>query len=321
MFAAVLLLFSTPSRTLGNDQRDAQSSQSTVTLRVSGRLDKTIKESSGLVASRRQPGVLWTVSDSGHPPILYAVNHHGNLLAQFRISNAVNVDWESLAIDDSGNLYIADVGNNLSRTRFSQLLPRRWIYRIAEPKVSLKTVPADPQDKVATSISPASNDGSRETQEHLLPPLKELTSDKCYVFSYPDSSFDIEATFVIDQSLYLIAKSKQEPADLYRLSLADHRSGSSIQKVGRLTGCYFATGADFKAASGTLAVCSYDRIMIWRLGRFDSEIISRTEPQILRIRRGTYESIAFSETELVLTQENGTVEALKLPPLRNAVRK
>src|SRR5687767_4556689 len=72
---------------------------------------KAISESSGLVASRRHDGVFWTVNDSGNAPVLYAITREGKAIAEFPV-DAKNVDWEDLAIDDAGHLYVADVGNN-----------------------------------------------------------------------------------------------------------------------------------------------------------------------------------------------------------------
>jgi hypothetical protein len=55
----------------------------------------------------------------------------GKLLARFRIANARNFDWESLAIDDAGHPYIADVGNKPVRTDFSAFLTTRLARAIA----------------------------------------------------------------------------------------------------------------------------------------------------------------------------------------------
>ena len=98
-----------------------------VELRHIGTIDEPlIREPSGLVRSRQYPGVFWILSDSGNPPFLYAIQRTGKVIARYHIVDAVNLDWEALAADDRGNLFVADVGNNVS-------LPRRWIYRLREP--------------------------------------------------------------------------------------------------------------------------------------------------------------------------------------------
>ena len=85
-----------------------------------------IRERSGLVASRRHPGVFWTLSDGGNPAALYAITREGDLIREYPVA-AKNVDWEDLAIDDDGRLYIADVGNNQRDRKEVQVL------RVDEP--------------------------------------------------------------------------------------------------------------------------------------------------------------------------------------------
>src|SRR2546421_5481348 len=49
-----------------------------------GRLDrKQIPESSGIIDSRKYPGVFWTFNDSGNGPTIFAVRRDGTLLNRF----------------------------------------------------------------------------------------------------------------------------------------------------------------------------------------------------------------------------------------------
>src|SRR5262245_21105205 len=92
-----------------------------------GRFDaKVIPEASGIVKSRRFPGIFWVHNDSGNPPLLLAVGTDGRIVRRFRVA-VPNVDWEDIAIDDRGHLYLGDIGNN------GGLLPVRVIYRLDEP--------------------------------------------------------------------------------------------------------------------------------------------------------------------------------------------
>ncbi len=91
-------------------------------------------EASGLVASRKQPPVLWIHNDSGNEAVLYAVRPDGESLASYHLSGCECVDWEDIAIGpgprpDTDYLYIADSGTN------SQAREVITIYRVAEPKV------------------------------------------------------------------------------------------------------------------------------------------------------------------------------------------
>src|SRR5690348_17331988 len=71
-----------------------------------GRLGaKDIEESSGLVASRRHADVLYTHNDSGGAPVIFAIRPDGSLLKQFRVPGK-HTDWEDIATDDAGRLYV-----------------------------------------------------------------------------------------------------------------------------------------------------------------------------------------------------------------------
>src|SRR6516162_8607570 len=92
-----------------------------------GRFDpRAIPEASGIVKSRRYPGIFWVHNDSGNPPALFAIRRDGTIVREFRVA-APNVDWEDIAADDQGHLYLGDIGNN------GGLLAIRGIYRIDEP--------------------------------------------------------------------------------------------------------------------------------------------------------------------------------------------
>jgi hypothetical protein len=76
-----------------------------------------IDECSGIVASRRFRGVYWVHNDSGDRARFFGIDLRGKLLAEFAVDGADNVDWEDVAVDDSGQLYIGDFGNNRSKRR------------------------------------------------------------------------------------------------------------------------------------------------------------------------------------------------------------
>ena len=54
-------------------------------------------ENSAAAMSRRQPGVFFSINDSGNEPLLFALDTTGDR-GVWRVANATNVDWESLAI-------------------------------------------------------------------------------------------------------------------------------------------------------------------------------------------------------------------------------
>ena len=81
--------------------------------------DPRITESSGVIASRRYPNVFWTHNDGGGPKkqVLYAIDREGKTRAAFPVVGPRFHDWEDIAIDDAGHLYLGDIGNNDSKGR------------------------------------------------------------------------------------------------------------------------------------------------------------------------------------------------------------
>jgi hypothetical protein len=107
--------------------------------------DTTLTEASAAAASRTQPGVIWTLNDSGNAPWVYAVDTAGRTLGTFRVAGASNFDWEALTLTPcpAGTcLIIGDTGDN------PEVRPSILLYRIPEPAVkdaasgALVTTPA-----------------------------------------------------------------------------------------------------------------------------------------------------------------------------------
>jgi hypothetical protein len=94
--------------------------------------DPRIPESSGLAASHKHPGILYTHNDSGHLPQVFAIGPDGRTKATFTISGAQARDWEAISLgrDEQGRpaLYIADIGDNLNGA-----WPYVTVYRVREP--------------------------------------------------------------------------------------------------------------------------------------------------------------------------------------------
>src|SRR5688572_12714761 len=128
-----------------------------------------IAESSGLVASRTHDGVFWTVNDSGHESVLYAITREGKAIAEFAV-DAQNTDWEDLATDADGHLYIADVGNNGGRRE------RVRVLSVDEP---------DPR---------------------AAPRAEPLPVGASWELAYPGRPFDSEALIILDDNGLIFSK-------------------------------------------------------------------------------------------------------------------
>ncbi|MFD4133238.1 putative Ig domain-containing protein [Streptomyces goshikiensis] len=80
-----------------------------------------LAELSGLAMSRKHPGVLYAVNDSGNTNQVFAIDctgASGRLVATYTVSGVGNTDWEGLAIgkDAAGlpAILVGDIGDNLS---------------------------------------------------------------------------------------------------------------------------------------------------------------------------------------------------------------
>jgi hypothetical protein len=62
-----------------------------------------IAEASGLTASRRVLGRLWTHNDSSGP-VLFALNDNGALTGRVRVTGAKTEDWEAIAAGSPGRV-------------------------------------------------------------------------------------------------------------------------------------------------------------------------------------------------------------------------
>ncbi|MDX6428480.1 MAG: hypothetical protein QOE54_846 [Streptosporangiaceae bacterium] len=152
-----------------HDRADAADGGDTVAFKIS---DPRISESSGLAASRRHPGVVYTHNDSGHGPQVYAVGPDGRTKATLTIAGARSRDWEGIALgrDETGApaLFIADIGDNLGGA-----WPYVTVYRVPEPAV-LKD-----QALHAVAFRMKYQDGPRDAESILIDPR----SNRLYIAS------------------------------------------------------------------------------------------------------------------------------------------
>ncbi|WP_428938267.1 hypothetical protein [Fontivita pretiosa] len=177
--ACAVCLLASAARTAAQTTRPSTQSAA---FELAGRIQApAIRESSGVAASRRFAGVYWTHNDGGPLNSIYAITRQGRLLAEFPV-RARNVDWEDIAIDDTGRLYLADIGNNSAQRRTA------LVHQLDEP---------DPAG-----------------------PVRPLRPRRTWELRYPAEPFDAESLFIIADHGYLLSKNRDfSPARLYRFTL------------------------------------------------------------------------------------------------------
>jgi len=244
-----------------------------------------VKEASALVASRRQEGVLWTLCDSRNLAQLYAIDRSGRLLGEFDVEGGVNLDWESLSIDDAGHLFVADVGNNLR-------VPMRWVYQLSEPDV-----PAAP---------PAAAAGSEVSGQ-----TGSVRVEKAFAYTFPGEPFDVEGTFVRGNAIYLVSK---EPENARLWSLPITESGPvELTLECELPELNRATGADISADGNQLAICTYEDVVLYRLTSAEDGRLRLERGSAIPFEAAKVEGCCWSGDDVLLISEDRSIYRLSLP--------
>jgi hypothetical protein len=193
--------------------------------------DGDLNELSGLVASRRSPGLLWAVEDSGAGPELAALRENGTSAGRWTVPGAENRDWEDLAAGpgpDGPVLYAADIGDNAEER--DEIV----VYRVTEP-------------------ASAAGGGTTAGPQRLA-------------LTYPDGAHDAEA-LVVDprRGTLLIFTKSLSGAGVYALSDPPFGRAASA-RLRRVTDgpLAMATAADVSADGTTVVVRGYFSLVVWQ---------------------------------------------------------
>lgn len=123
--------------------RDSSGTPAELVRSITTRARKEMKEASSAVASVTQPGVVFIINDSGHEPLLFALDSTGADRGVWGVVGATNRDWEAAALGPCADslvasgvqsgpprcIYIGDVGDNDAKHASLTL------YRVREPAV------------------------------------------------------------------------------------------------------------------------------------------------------------------------------------------
>jgi hypothetical protein len=204
---------------------------------------EAITESSGLVASRTYEGVFWTHNDSGDTPRIFAINRLGELLVEVTVLGAHHQDWEDIAIDDTGHLFLGDIGNN--RNKRLDLT----VYRVPEP---------DPRSD------------TRSVQVDRTLPFRYANQ----VIGSSLPNFDAEALIWHAGAIYLFTKHRADTqSQLYRLEDRAGLNEQILQPLGTLElsapdrdpDLAQVTAADISADGRRIALLTYGAIHLFEL--------------------------------------------------------
>ncbi|MDC6365502.1 MULTISPECIES: hypothetical protein [Flavobacteriaceae] len=222
---------------------------------------------------------IWVIQDSGNKDVIYNINKKGKIKEELKINHAKNQDWEDLASDKKGNIYIGDFGNNNNERK------DLTIYKIDSTQMQKK----EPKAKKIKFRYP---------QQHQFPPKKDSLF------------FDTEAFFHWNDSLYIFTKNRSRPYTgetlIYRIP--DEEGDYNASFIGSLVLCKdqnhcSVTGADISPDGKIIALLTYGKIFF--LSDFKAENLANPIIESIDLKHVTQtESIGFlNNTTLLIADE------------------
>jgi hypothetical protein len=203
-----------------------------------GDLPARISEASGVTRDPRRADVLWVHNDSGHDPVLYAVDTTGALLGQVTIEGATHEDPEDVATarcPEGWCLFFSDTGDNFGAR------DQVFVHRLPLP--GIPTDAAVPSDSITPLMS--------------------------YALVYPGGPRDAESLFVDWErgELGLVTKGRNGTVELYVADLETLESVDgpvALDRIGRLdvpidgeVTAQYVTAGDLSPDGTRLAIRSY----------------------------------------------------------------
>ena len=261
----------------------------TINVKTVAKLPTKLLESSGLIVE--SPNRFWSLNDGGNEPNIYQFDSTGKLLKTVKIEAATNVDWEEMALDTEGALYIGDFGNNNQNRR--NLL----IYKILNFKSKYQSNVIKPDSLIEFSY-----------EDQLDFPPKDA-----------QKRFDAEAMIVEKDAIFILTKDfySKPYAGITGIYQIPNQAGKHVAKLVKILPTN--NGSKFKGAitaaaqngDGTVVLMSYLRLFIF--SNFNGKHFWEGEMQTLKFSLTNFaqrESIAFDPTNncrLFITSEKAKI--------------
>ena len=249
-------------------------------LQMVASLPGTLKEVSGIEIID-DSDLLWMINDSGNAPKIYGYHLTSKKIEKIlTVTNAKNKDWEDLATDTRGNLFIGDFGNNISKRKNLTIYSIKKAASIVEDEV------------VAVKTSFHFEDQKK------FPPKKK------------DRNFDVEAFIMINDHFYLFTRNRSSKFDgttkLYKIPA---KEGSFEAKlIGSFKTCTNwdscqITSAAVDHLTGKIALLSSNKI--WILSDYTNDDFFNGKIEKIKLEHYSQkESITFKNSnELFIADE------------------
>ncbi len=234
-----------------------------------------LDEVSGIIAST--PTSLYAINDSGNENMVFQLDQQGNIINTIKIPDSKNVDWEDLAHDQQGNIFIGDFGNNENDRK------KLVIYKVSDILEDVIQV-----SKIKFSF---------EDQKKFPPKKKNL-------------NFDTEAMVYYKEHLYLFTKNRSKGVKgITKVYKVPSKPGKHIaQLIGSIEICNSAkncmiTAATIDNSGNRIALLTRDHVYL--LGDIAKNGIANATVKKIKLHHNSQkEGICFkNDTTLLITDE------------------
>lgn len=248
-------------------------------LKVITDLPTSLKEVSA-IETLPNSDLFWVIEDGGNKNQLIGIDKKGNIKRIITLKNAHNKDWEDLTVDDKGNIFIGDFGNNDSKRK------NLVIYKIPNPLTFEEdTILAE---KIYFNFP----------EQKKFPPKKE--------FRY----YDVEAFFYANNHLYLFTKTRFGKTLLYKIkAMAGNYEATLLDTITLCDDESCAiTSADISADKKEIVLLAHQSI--WLLNDFENDdFFKGTIKEILLKHESQKEGVCFYDNKNLLITDEKTKSA------------
>jgi len=229
---------------------------------------------------------LWTHNDGGGKNVLLKIDMKGKSQGVITIPNTSNIDWEDLAKDDKGYIYIGDFGNNNNQRKNLRI----YKFKEIQPGPFEGVQNFEPLRLKVDTISFSYAD------QKAFPPQKKFRN------------YDCEAFFWHRQKLFLFTKNRgNKYVKMY--FLPDKPGFYIAELIDSIHINTMITAADISPDGKLVALLGYGKIYLFDVGRIG---VQNFEPlsvlhYCLKIPRGGQaEALVFiNDTDFVFSNERG----------------
>ncbi len=273
-----------------------------------------LDEASGLVASRRHPGVLWA-HDDGSTAGVFALGADGSDLGFHPVMVDGAIDVEDIAMrsgPDGDEILLGDIGDN------EAVRPSIRIYRFAEPDPGVTAAVTDVE--VLEFVYP---DGPHNAEVLLVDDAGDriviVTKEQREVDGVPTGFGPTAPSFVFEGPLdgheagpvELIAAGTLDAPLLETRTVSPTQHPSTVLGFGGVP-----TGGDVTADGSLIALRTYEAIWVWDrpAGRSVAESLTSEPCQVQAAPERQGEAVAFLDGALLTVSEGVNPSLFRLGP-------